>query len=199
MRSESGVDDGDLLSVLEIACAQLQETQGPGLVDFLDRVEALNAENHVVLISNFPEHYLVAEYLSRYAAQTIVLPVNAAEFAEVMTEEHHINLSGGILEASSRLFRLNVQIYLYPGIDPETGRRIELDSLPLSPQITPLVQFLVSRGFVKPLEGLPDDELRVRSDDVFKWIQSGEADWEKCVSPEVAAAIKSRRLFGFSG
>ena len=46
------------------------------------------------------------------------------------------------------------------------------------------------------LEGLPDDVLRVRSDQVHEWIQAGDPRWEQYVLPEVAAAIREKGLFG---
>jgi hypothetical protein len=44
---------------------------------------------------------------------------------------------------------------------------------------------------------LPDDQLRVRSDDVLAWIRGGDSRWEDFVGPKVTEAIKTRGLFGF--
>jgi hypothetical protein len=45
---------------------------------------------------------------------------------------------------------------------------------------------------------LPDERLRVRSDDVLAMLRRDEPGWESYVEPDVAAAIKQKGLFGYS-
>jgi len=59
------------------------------------------------------------------------------------------------------------------------------------------VTFLTGQGYFQALEGLGDEFLRIRSDDVLAKIKRREADWEQWVEPEVAEAIKSQGLFGY--
>ena len=99
--------------------------------------------------------------------------------------------------AVGRLFGLGVLIYVYPGLDPESGRRIDLASLDVPQPVSQLVDYLVEQGYVRPLEGLPDDELDLRSDDVLAMLRSGDRKWESYVEPEVVAAIKAGGLFGY--
>jgi hypothetical protein len=195
---DSGVDSTKLVSILEIALSELQDTEGPGLVDFLDRIDALNAGNQLVLLSDLPEQYLVAEFLAHYSVTQIALPVGALEFREVLNEDHYKALPGGILEASGRLFGINVRIYVYPSVDPDTDARVELNTISLPDDMQLLFDFLSAKGYVRPLDGLGTERLRIRSDDVLGWLESGDSRWESCVDAEVVAAIKSRGLFGFS-
>jgi hypothetical protein len=199
LQQDSGVDASKIISILEISLEELEETVGSGLADFLDRIEALNAGQHLVLISDFPEHYLVAEYLTRYAATHIAYPLNASEFVAAITnEERHAKLSGGLLEATGRLFGMHVRLHVYPFFDVETGERLELDSIHVPSEMRGLLEFLVAKGYVGALEGLPDEQLKVRSDDVLRCLQTGVTRWRSDVAPAVAAAIESGNLFGYS-
>ena len=149
--------------------------------------------------SNYTEYYLVAEYLARYSAAEIALPVGIMNFVELFREERYSHLSGGLLEAMGRLMGQGVQIYVYPGLDPKTGERVELDGLELSAEVRTLFHYLLERGSVQGLEGLPDDMLSVGSDQVYAWIGEGDPRWEENVLPEVVRAIKAGNLFGYQG
>lgn len=192
------VDEEQIVSLLEISVSELRNTSEGGIEDFLDRIQALNAGNHSVLISDYPEYYLVAEYLERYAATQIALPVGVSNFMELIHEDRYAHLSGGLLEATGRLMGHGVKIYVYPGLEETTGTRLELDNLALPESVRMLFDYLMERGYVQPLEGLSDELLRVRSDDIYAWIRSGDDRWEAHVDPDVARAIRKDHLFGFN-
>jgi hypothetical protein len=193
------VDADRIVSLLGISVSELRATVTDSGEDFLDRIEALTAGNHSVLVSNYTEYYLVAEYLARYSAAEIVLPVGIMNFVELFREERYSHLAGGLLEAMGRLMGQGVQIYVYPGLDPKTGERVELDGLELSAEVRTLFHYLLERGSVQGLEGLPDDMLSVGSDQVYAWIGEGDPRWEENVLPEVVRAIKAGNLFGYQG
>jgi len=191
------VDSDKIISLLEISVGELRKTSNGTAEDFLDRIQALMAGNHSVLVSDYPEYYRVAEYLSRYDATQIALPVGVTNFMELIHEERYAHLPGGLLEAMGRLFGSGVRLYVYPGLGPVTGERLELDSLGMPPSVRKLFEYLTERGYVQALEGLPDEVLRVRSDDIYEWIRMGNPKWEEYVAPDVARAIKKAGLFGF--
>lgn len=196
------VDETRVVSLLEIGVKELRDAPGGGLEDFLDRIDALTAGNQSVLISDYPEYHLVASYLRRYSSSQIALPLGIAHFLQLLDESRYEHLSGGILEVIGKLFGMGVRIYVYPGLDPSgssdgtTGRRVGLESSQIPAGVRKLFEFLVEKGYVCGLEGMPDEQLYVRSDDVLEWIRAGDARWEAHVEPEVARAIKAGRLFG---
>jgi len=96
-----------------------------------------------------------------------------------------------------RLMGQGVQIYVYPGLDPQTGERVELDGLELSAEVHTLFQYLLERGSVQGLEGLPDEMLSVGSDQIYAWIGEGDPRWDENVLPGVVRAIKAGKLFGY--
>jgi hypothetical protein len=190
-------DAGDIVSLLEISVRELRKTSDEGPKDFLDRIDALTAGNHTVLVSDYPAYYLVAEYLARYGARDISLPIGIERLRDLICEERYKELPGGFLQAAGRLFSMNVHLYVYPGLDPETGRRIDLESFEAPESLAPIFKHLIDRGYVRSLDGLPDKQLRLRSDDVLAMLQKGDRDWESFVEPGVVAAIKSAGLFGY--
>lgn len=190
------VDEEQIVSLLEISVSELRKTAEGGIEDFLDRIQALTAGNHSVLVSDYPEYYLVAEYLARYAATQIALPVGVVNFMELIHEDRYAHLPGGLLEATGRLMGQGVKIYVYPGMDPTTGARLQLDNLGLPESVRALFDYLVNREYVQPLEGLSDEALRVRSDDIHAWIRDGDERWKAHVDEDVAQAIREDGLFG---
>jgi hypothetical protein len=190
------IDASRIVSLLEISVGEIRRAVARGEDDFLDRIEALTAGNHSVLVSDCPEYYLAAEYLARYSATQIALPIGVLNFGELIHERRYTHLPGGLLEATGRLMGQGVKVYVYPGIDPTSGGRLELETLEIPRSVRSLVTFLLERGSVQSLEGLPDEVLRVRSDDVHRWIREGDPRWEDYVLPEVARAIRAGGLFG---
>lgn len=193
------VDESEIVSLLEISVGELRETAEDGVQDFLDRLEALTAGNQSVIVSDYPEYYLVAEYLARYAATQIALPLGIGNFMELIREERYEHLSGGLLEATGRLMGQGVRIYVYPWVDSETGKRLELDTVEVPDSVRQIFDYLVDRGYVQPLEGLSNDALRVKSDHIYEWIRAGDPRWRDHVEPGVAEAIRKGHLFGYKG
>jgi hypothetical protein len=191
------VDSDKIVSLLEISVQELRKTSNGTAEDFLDRIQALTAGNHSVLVSDYPEYYRVAEYLSRYSATQIALPVGVTNFMELIHEERYAHLTGGLLEAMGRLFGSCVRLYVYPGLGTVTGERLELESIGMPPAVRKLFEYLQERGYVQALEGLPDEVLAVRSDDIYAWIRQCDPRWEAHVAPEVARAIRQAGLFGY--
>jgi len=193
------VDEDRIVSLLEISVDELRETAAHSDEDFLDRIQALTAGNQSVLVSDYPEYYLVAEYLGRYSATQIALPVGIFNFMELVGEERYAHLRGGLLEATGRLMGQGVKIYVYPGLSRQSGERLELDRLDVPASVRLLFGYLLQHGYVQSLEGLPDEVLRVQSDEIHAWIRSGDPRWEEYVEPEVARAIREAGLFGCVG
>jgi hypothetical protein len=195
--TDPNVEPERIVSLLEISLKELRETTDATVEDFLDRISALTAGNQSVLVSDCPELYLVVDYLSRFGAKQVALSIGIRDFIDVLREDRYDDLSGGFLEAAGRLFGLGVRLYVYPGLDPETGRRLDLESLEAPASVSKIFEYLIEREFVRPLHGLPDSELQVRSDDVLAMLRDGDPEWESHVAPGVVSAIKSGKLFGY--
>jgi len=194
---DAKVDADRIVSLLEISLKELRETTEASVEDFLERISALTAGNQSVLVSDCPEYYLSVDYLARFGARQIALPMGILAFMELLHEDRFAHLRGGFMEAAGRIFGLGARFYVYPGLDPESRRRIDLASLKVPEPMSILLDYLVAQEYVIPLDGLPDSELRLRSDDILAMLRCGDREWESHVEPEVAAAIRSEGLFGY--
>jgi hypothetical protein len=192
------VDRERVVSLLEINLAELRSADGEGDEDFLDRIRALTAGNQSVMVSNYPRYYLVARHLARYSPSEIALPIGVGNLLEVLKEERYAELPGGLLEACALLFGARVRLYVYPSLERKTGRRLELEGLEPPAPVATLFRYLLEKRYIESIEGMPDERLRLRSDDVLAMLRRDEPGWDSFVPPEVAEAIRREVLFGYA-
>ena len=107
---EDGVPDGKPEILMEITMQNLLSGGQLDLRDFLDRVDMITSLGRTVLISNYGEFYRLVNFLTRYTAGPIGLPLGIPSLSEIFTEKYYNNLEGGILEALGRLFKKNVRL-----------------------------------------------------------------------------------------
>src|SRR5262245_31698932 len=115
-------------------------------VDFLARADLLRALGYDVLISRFEPYYQLAEYLSAYTDRPIGLAVGLPSITEIADERFYGSLSGGALEATGRLFKRSVKMYVYPQLDPATGRVMTIEMLPVKAGWEHLRNYLLETG-----------------------------------------------------
>ena len=146
----------------------LKATGKIDLRDFLARADAVSACGMPVLISNYPEYYRLAAYLSRYTRESIALTMGAGSLRELFDESYYTNLDGGILESFGRLFKNDLKLYCYPLKDQATGQMTTSDNLIVEPGLQPLYDYLRDRGDIVALGDFDEDCLRVFSREVLK-------------------------------
>ncbi len=193
------VDADKIVSLLEIDLRELRNTKGDAVQDFKDRIRALSATGHSILVSDYMHNYLVAEHLARYSAAQIAMPIGAASFRSMTLSNQFENFEGGLLEAAGKLAAMKVRFYIYPNIDENTGERLDLEAINYPPESELLYRHMINQGLIQPLEGLPSNELRLDSNAILKMIQNADSEWEDHVEPSVADAIKADHLFGYPG
>src|SRR5215467_12871316 len=107
--------------LMEMTLRSLSEGARVDHADFLARADILRALGYDVLISRFESFYQLAEYLSAYTNGLIGLAVGLPSVGKIADERYYEALSGGTLEATGRLFKRSVKMYVYPQLDPTTG------------------------------------------------------------------------------
>jgi len=93
------------------------------------------------------------------------------------------------------MFKRSVKIYVYPTLDPATGRVETWDSVRLPAPWQHLYDLLTALGHVVPLRTADESYLSIRTPDVLARIQNDDPSWESMVPPKVAEIIKAERLF----
>ena len=191
---EDGVPDGRPEILMEITMQNLLAGGELDLRDFLDRVDMLTSLGRTVLISNYGEFYRLVNFLTRYTAGPIGLPLGIPSLSEIFTEKYYNNLEGGILEALGRLFKKNVRLYVYPYISAG-GELVDCANFRVAPHLKHLYAHLLENGSIRGIENYHPDYLYIRSQHVLELVRKGDHAWEKMVPPQVAAIIKERGLF----
>ena len=188
----------ETLPIMEISMHNLVEDGALCLEDFVSRAEVLATTGNIVMISDFPEHYRLANYLFQYTDRPIGLAVGLGNLRNLLNEEYYNNLDGGILESLGRLFKPQLSLFVYPHKNPVSGKIESLDDLSLGAPLQHLYQYLRERNAILPLDGATRRYLDIHSPQVLATIRSG-GDWASLVPECVALKIRQQRLFGYSG
>ena len=192
------VTPGETVSIMEITMRNLLADGEVDLADFLSRADVLATTGHTVMISDFAEYYRLAAYLFRYTNRRIGLAMGAMNLVEILDEAAYHRLDGGILEGFGRLFKNNLKLFVYPYREPRTNELVTIDKLDVPGPLRQLYGYLMDRRCIVQLTDINHAYLNIHSHEVLSKIGRESAEWEAMVPPKVAAAIKARRLFGYS-
>ncbi len=192
------VAPGETVSIMEITMHTLKAQGEVDLHDFISRADVLATTGHTVMISDFFEYYRLAAYLFRYTQRRIGLAMGAMNLREIFDESYYANLDGGILENFGRLFKNDLKLFVYPYIDQKTRELVTIDKLEVKPSLRQLYGYLVDRRCIVQLTDINHAFLDIYSPEVLNKIRARNTEWETMVPPAVAAAIKSRGLFGYA-
>ena len=191
--------------------------------DFLSRVDLLGDIGFTVLISNYSEYFRLTSYFRRYTKEMIGVAMGINNLLEIFNEKYYENLEGGILESFGRLFRNSVRLYIYPMRQEaydhylSTGQTVAPHGLPAAQarsfaanvlitaknvqvvdHLRNLYNHLLENHYIDMIVGFDTSILHIFSRDVLRRIKEQDPKWEEMVPATVAAAIKKRRLFGYT-
>ena len=191
------VDAEDVVEIMEITMNNLRKDGDIDLRDFLARADLLGAVGKTVLISDYYEYFRLGEYLRHYTTEPVAITMGGMSLQALFDEKHYSSLDGGILESFGRLFKNNLRLYIYPYLDPETGRILDLGNLKVARELRHLLKHLIVRGRIIPLQNIDEECLHIFSREILKKIAKGDASWEESVPDEVSALIKEREYFHY--
>ena len=189
----------EILPLMEISMHNLIEDSEVCLEDFVSRAEAVSATDCAVMISDFREYHRLTSYLARYTERPIGLAMGLGNLRAIFDEQYYRDLDGGILEGCGRLFKDQVQVFVYPRIDQRLGRIERLDDLRIDGELHHLLDYLLERGRLVALEEVSRDNLKIDSPAVLRMIRCGDRNWAAMVPGRVATRIRKLRLFGHDG
>lgn len=194
--SEPGVDGGRVVHLMEIAMNNLMAAGDIDYRDFLARADMLCACGKTVLISNYFEYYRLAAYLTRYTKEKIGITMGAGSLVELFDEKYYCELSGGILESFGRLFKNDLQLYVYP-LKQNNGL-VTAANIEIAEELRQLYGYLRDRGCIKDLENYRPECLDIFSREVLQKIGACDPGWRNMVPEAVAQVIQERSYFGYS-
>ena len=192
-----GQPEDEIVEIMEITMSNLLSEGGAvDPRDFLARADVLGAAGKTVLVSDYFEYYRLAGYLRRCTSGAIAIVLGTGALDQLLDEKYYTGLDGGIMEAFGRLFSKDVNLYVYPMLDPATGKLATASTMHVSAGLSKLHGYLLDRGSIIPLENYNPSVLPILSREVYRRIKTGDSSWETMVPEEVAEIIKRRRLFG---
>ena len=186
---------GAPIVLAEMTLRNLNTDTGASHADFLARADILRALGFDVMISRFERYHSIAEHLRGYSDGPIGMAVGMPALRALVDEQFYQDLAGGVLESTGRMFKRSVKIYVYPTLDPVTGRVETWDSVRLPAPWQHLYDLLTALGHVVPLRTADESYLSIRTPDVLARIENDDPSWEPMVPPKVAEIIKAERLF----
>ena len=215
---EPAVKGKDVVVLMEITMKNLLSSGTLDARDFLERVDQLGELGLTSIISNYSEYYRLTSYFRRYTKEMIGVAMGINNLLEVFNEKYYENLEGGILESFGRLFRHAVKLYIYPMRQDAYDRYIAqatpqanvshafasnvlitAKNAQVASHLRNLYAHLLENHSIACIVGFDEQVLGVFSRDVLGRIRDGDPAWEQMVPASVAAAIKKRKLFGYTG
>ena len=161
--------------------------------DFLDRADALQALGKTVLISRSAEFHRIATYLSRYTAEPIAIILSIGLINELFKEKWSTNLAGGVLESFGRLFKNQVQLFVYPWYNSRKMELVTAENFKAPKNWQYFYRHLMQNKRVVPI-GVGDPSLLSNTGRaIMKKIESNDASWRDWV-PEEAHGMAERKL-----
>jgi hypothetical protein len=163
--------------------------------DFLDRAELLCSTGKTVLLTNFQEYYKLSDYFSNYSKKKTVLAMGVDNLVKVFDENYYSSLSGGILEAFGKLFKKEIEIYLYPML--KENKLINSNNLQVHDNMKNLYKFFKDNNKIKDIIDYNKNLLDIFSGEVLFDIQNKNDGWEDKLPETISELIKEKKLFGF--
>ena len=185
------------ISIFEITLSNLLSGQSDvNEQDFLDRAELLCSSGKTVMITNFQEYYKLSDYFSNYTTKKTVMTMGVDNLIKVFEDKYYSNLSGGILEAFGKLFKHNIEIYLYPLIKGE--KLIDSSNLQVEDNMKNLYKYFKDNQKIRDIEEFNKSLLNIYSWEVLKEIKNNSPGWEQKLPEAISKLIKEKKLFGYS-
>ena len=189
------VDIEKTIVIFEITLSNLKASGEIDEQDFMDRAELLCSLGHTVMISKFQEYYKLVEYFNNYTKARIGLTMGVNNLIDVFDEKYYRHLSGGILEAFGKLFFKDLQVYLYPMKDAETGQVMTSNNVKVHPRMKELYKFFKYNGKVMDIIDYDPDIMHIFSRDVLRRITNKEDGWQEMLPEGIAEMIQNKKLF----
>lgn len=188
---QSSLEESEIGRTLELCEISMTNLLREGAVDhteFMDRANALQALGKSVLISNCPEFHRISGYLGRYTTSPVGIVLSIGLLNELFKPKWSQNLAGRRLESFGRLFRNQVNLYVYPWKNRETGEVVTAESF-LSPEdCRYLYRHFLGNGKIRGVPYKDEELLRYTGRDIQRMIRDGDPEWKEYV-PEVAHKV----------
>jgi len=119
------------LKVTEFSISSVHATMGSDEDKNLQHLRELIAQDEWVMLTRLRQSYKLTDYLRRYSRFPLRFVMGVSTFAMLLSEQFYVDSSGGMLEATGRLYADTVRVYVQPMSCKNF--RSHLDSVGLAP------------------------------------------------------------------
>lgn len=176
--------------------------------DLISRFNVLSSMRVPILISGHGAMHNLSEYLMRYTNQKVVVAVGGGSYSierAIFRDSECEGLTGGLLEAFGKIFARDIQMYVFPNIDPQTGEIVS-GVEPKSPDIAKntLLAHLRSTSRIVPIEEkyIPEAVLdtntnhryRTEVQEVLSMLCKADERWMDMVPSLVVDTVKKKGI-----
>ncbi len=194
--NDKDFDVKNTLSIFEITLSNLLSGKNDiNEQDFLDRAELLCSTGKTVMLTNFQEYYKLSDYFSKYSTKKTVLTMGVDNLIKVFDEKYYSLLTGGVMEAFGKLFKKEIEIYLYPMLKDE--KLINSNNLQVNDSMKNLYNFFKDNNKIKDIVDYDKKLLNIFSQQVLLEIQNKKVGWENKLPKTISKLIKEKKLFGY--
>jgi hypothetical protein len=113
LKAEAAALEREPSPLLEISIKHVAGGEPPDDAEILARVGRI-AHAGAVAVTDYPQGYLLVDYLRRHTVEPVRLVIGVATVAQILHENHYSQLAGTLLEGLGRLLAQNVKVYVYP-------------------------------------------------------------------------------------
>ena len=194
--NDKDFDASNTLSIFEITLSNLLSGKNDiNEQDFLDRAELLCSTGKTVMLTNFQEYYKLSDYFSKYSTKKTVLTMGVDNLIKVFDEKYYSLLTGGVMEAFGKLFKKEIEIYLYPMLKDK--KLINSNNLQVNDKMKNLYNFFKDNNKIKDIVDYDKKLLNIFSQQVLLEIQNKKGGWENKLPKTISKLIKEKKLFGY--
>lgn len=180
------------LEICEISMNNLLRDGEVDHEDFLDRADALQALGKTVLISRSAEFHRIATYLSRYTAEPIAIILSIGLLNELFKPKWSANLPGGVLESFGRLFKNNVQLFVYPWHNTQSMELVTAENFKAPKNWQYFYRHLMQNQRIVPI-GVGDPGLLANTGrKILKKIELSDETWREWVPAEAHGMVERK-------
>jgi hypothetical protein len=102
------------LYVTEFSINSVHASGGSDAEKNLAHLRALIAQDEWVMLTRLRQSYKLTSYLRRYSQQPVRFVMGVSTFAMLLSEKFYVDSTGGLLEATGKLYADAVRIYVQP-------------------------------------------------------------------------------------
>jgi hypothetical protein len=184
----------DLLAIAEITFRCYQDKKELVLNDFLKRTEMLTELGYHVMVTNFKYHHEFIAFLNEFVKMSslnLVLGLDNLELS--IQSETDKQDEKEMLKLIQSLIAGNNRILAFPEISA-SGSLGGIDTINLSEGIRELLSFLVKTGRIEDIKYVDTAILKIRSNAVMDFLESGKKDWEPMVPKAILPILNSHQF-----